>query len=218
MKRSLIALTIIATLFSTIETMAQKKSASSAKSSAKIEAVRVVSGVMRETGIVVRQSDWINRGKDIFEYRLASARIVDGRLEFFGSYREAGKEKADVVMATLIATNARSANPWPSAASSTATERRAAQQNQQRERGEVTEQTQSLHSAAETGSGCEVIFLRLQPPGQPNPLQIGVTLAHQDNEMGNRINQGICRVVRLLNAKENTDEALTRLNRLISRE
>ncbi len=214
MKRSLFTFVIVATLFLTIETMAQKKSVSSTK----IEPARVLSGVMWETRITVEQSDWINQGKNLFEYRLASARIVDGRLEFVGSYREAGKEKAEVVTATLLSTNARSANPWPSAASSTATERRASQPNQQRERGEVTEQTQSLYSAAGTGSGCEVVFLKLQPPKQQNPLQVGVTLAHQDNEWGNRINQAICRVARAMSAKENPDEALTKLNRLISRE
>lgn len=83
---------------------------------------------------------------------------------------------------------------------------------------ERNEQTQSLFSAAETGTGCELLFLKLQPPGQPTPTQVGVVLAHQDNERGVEINAAVCRVVRALNAKENVDEAVRRLNQLLSRE
>jgi hypothetical protein len=175
---------------------------------------------MCENRITIEQSDWINQGKDLYEYRLASAWIVEGQLGFTGSLREAGKEKAEVVKARLIATNARSANPWPGASSSTARERRPRTQSAQPERpgAEVNEQTQSLYSAANTGSGCELIYLKLQPPRSQFPLQVGVVLAHQDNEWGNQINQALCRVVRTMNAGENTDDALSKLNRWISRE
>jgi hypothetical protein len=222
MKKSIFVCALIAILLMTTKPMAQKKSTPAAKGrsalSAKTEPIRALSGVMWETRITVQRSDWINEGKELFEYRLASARIVNGRLEFVGSYRETGREKADVVTATLIATSARSANPWPSASSSTARDRRRAAQNQEREQGEVTEQTQSLYSAAEVGSGCELIYLKMQPPKYQSPLQVGVVLAHLDNQWGNQINQAICRVARALKANENTDEALGKLNRLISRE
>lgn len=222
MKKFLFSL-VLTGLLPPAQSLAQTKAPASAKGKAataasKIEPLRALSGVMRENRITVSRSAWINPGKQLFEYRLASARIVDGRLEFVGSYQAAGKAKAEVVAATLVSTLARSANPWPGASSATARERRSAAQNQPRERGEVNEQTQSLYSAAEPGSGCEVIYLRLQPPGQNQPLQVGVTLAHLDNEAGNQINQAVCRLARALSAKEKTDEALSELNRLISRE
>jgi hypothetical protein len=224
MKISALALAIIAILMLTIEPVAQKKSTPSIQSktatASSIEPRRTLSGVMWETRITIGQSDWINPVRELYEYRLASARIVDGHLEFVGSFREVGKDKADVVVARLIATSARSANPWPGATSSTARERRPRTQSAQQERpgGEVNEQTQSLYSAANTGSGCELVYLKMQPPNSRLPLQVGVVLAHQDNEMGNQINQALCRVIRTMNAGENTDDALGKLNQRISRE
>ncbi|MCI0338249.1 MAG: hypothetical protein L0226_11770 [Acidobacteria bacterium] len=218
MRSSFFVFAIMTALLLPIEPVAQKKSAQSAGSRPAIEPLREVSGVMKDNRIKVEQSDWINKGKPLFEYTLMSARIVDGRLEFTGSLREAGKNEAAVTRAMLIATTARSANPWPGAGSSTARERRPTSQGQQRERGEATEQTQSLYSAAEAGSGCELLYLKMQAPRRSSPLQVGVVLAPRDNELGNQINQAVCRVVRAMNARENTNEALARLNRLIGRE
>jgi hypothetical protein len=115
----------------------------------------------------------------------------------------------------LVSTSARSANPWPNASAPTARDRRPAAG---RERGEVSEQTQSLYSAAEAGSGCELIYLKLTPPGQTNAIQVGVVLAHQDNARGQAINHALCRVVRAMTTKGNPSEALAQLNRAISKE
>ncbi len=217
MKKSLLPFVIITMSIIVIDSLAQNKTMTQSKSKPSTsEPLRVVSGLMQENRINVRRSDWINEGRPLFEYVLASARLVDGKLEFVGSYRDPRRQKADVVTATLISTTARSANPWPNASTPTARDRRPA--NKQGDRGEVNEQTQSLYSAAEFGSGCELIYLRLQPPGQQAPLQVGVVLAHQDNEWGNQINQAVCRVVRAMNAKENVDQAVTKLTRSISRE
>lgn len=177
----------------------------------------VTGGVMWENQIKIERTNWIDAGKLLSVYVLASARVVQGRLEFTGSWRAPGRVKAPAVTATLVATSARSANPWPGAGSSTARERRSAAQRE-RAAGEITEQTQSLYSSAETGSGCELLFLKITAPNQQTPIQVGVVLAPQDNERGNQINQSICRVVRALEAKENTDEAMRKLNQLISRE
>jgi hypothetical protein len=182
----------------------------------KIEPLRTLSGVMKDNRIVIKHSDWINNGSHLYDYTITKASIVEGHLVFTGSLR-ASKGGVGEVPATLVATSARSANPWPNAASSSARDRRPAAHPQQRERGEVTEQTQSLYSVADIGSGCELIFLKIQPPKSRSPLQVGVVLAHQDNEWGNQINQSLCRVVRAINAKEKTEEALKKLNQLISR-
>lgn len=209
MRRNLLLQPLFFLLISPVSLMSQQKSS--------IEPLRTAEGVMTETRIVIRRSNWINDAKPIYEYRLASAWITDGKLVFTGSLRPWNGRKADVVKATLISTTARSANPWPGANSPTARERRTPAQ---RERGaaEVNEQTQSLYSAAEAGSGCELIHLKMPVPGQARPLQVGVALAHKDNDWGVKINQAICRLVRTMNANEKTDDALEKLNRLISRE
>jgi hypothetical protein len=151
-----------------------------------------------------------------FTYRVTGASVVDGRLQFEGVINSSAAK----VPATLMATNARSANPWPSAATSTTTRRDAKpKQTVPGEKppvGEVNEQTQSLYSAVEAGSGCELIYLKLKTPLQPQPLQLGVTLAHQDNTLGNEINQAVCRVTRALERKQDTAAALAQLNRLLA--
>ncbi len=215
MKCYLIITALATTILISSASSAQKKSSTAAGT--KIEPLRTLSGVMKDNRIVIKQSDWINNGSHLYDYTITKASIIEGRLVFNGTLR-ASKGGVDDVPATLVATSARSANPWPSAASSSARERRPAPDPQQRERGEVTEQTQSLHSVADIGSGCELIFLKLQPPKSRSPLQVGVVLAHQDNTWGNQINQSLCRVVRAINAKEKTEEALQKLNQLISRE
>lgn len=194
------------------------------------------SGVMKDNRIAVRRSDWIKRGAALFDVTLTGARIVDGRLEFTGSRRGAGRQKAQPITATLVATSARSANPWPNANAPTSQPRQRAIQNAQgqqptanqtqppgnpqappqAERAERNEQTQSLFSAGESGTGCELLFLKMQPTAQSAPLQVGVVLAHQDNERGNEINKQVCRVVRALHAQESTDDALAKLKQALN--
>jgi len=151
-----------------------------------------------------------------FTYQLTGAGIVDGKIQFTGIVNNAPTKK---VTAMLVATNARSANPWPSAASGT--QRRPAQRSntkpeEQRPQGEVNEQTQSLFSAAGTGTGCELLYLKMQTPLQSQPLQLGVVLAHQDNKLGNDINQALCYVVWALQNKQSADQPLAELNKLLS--
>jgi hypothetical protein len=74
--------------------------------------------------------------------------------------------------------------------------------------GEVNEQTQSLYTAIDTGSGCEIFFLKMQLPAPLTaaaraslPVQLGVVLAPMDNQAGEQINQRVCRVVRSLDGK-----------------
>lgn len=223
-------------LIAPVAASAQGQSTTAAKNTpavaARIEPPRVLSGVMKDNLIEVRQSDWIKTGKRLFLCALTEARIVDGRLEFTGSLLEARRLKSQAITALLVSTSARSANPWPSATAPTAQPRQRAIQNAQGqqptanqaqppgnpqapERTERNEQTQSLFSAGERGTGCELLYFKLQPPGQSAPAQVGVVLAHQDNARGNEINQAVCHVVRALGAKEKADEALARLNRLL---
>lgn len=239
MKSSLFAFLIVAAPLSLATPVsAQQKPASSAASkapAARVEPLHTVSGVMKDNHIAVRRSDWINEGRPLFDLTLTSARVVDGHLEFTGALQGAGRQKSQPITATLISTNARSANPWPSATAPNAQPRQRAIQNAQgqqptanqaqppgnpqaqqpTERSERNEQTQSLFSAGERGTGCELLYLKMQPPGQSAPLQLGVVLAHQDNGRGNVINQAVCRIVRALEAKQSTDEALAGLNRLL---
>ncbi|HWQ33528.1 MAG TPA: hypothetical protein VNQ79_11795 [Blastocatellia bacterium] len=219
MKKILLAFTLITSLLLPVGSVAQKKNAASDKTSAvasaRIEPARTASGVMKGRVISVRRSDWINDGTPLLDFTLSEARLARGHLEFIGTAQSAGQAGAQMLTAQLAATSARSANPWPSATSATAKERRAAAK---KERGEVNEQTQSLYSAAEAGSGCELLFLKLTPPGEKTPLQVGVVLAHQDNARGEEINHAVCRIVRALTAKGNPGKAVAELNRLLSRE
>lgn len=89
--------------------------------------------------------------------------------------------------------------------------------------GEVTEQTQSLYTAIDAGSGCDVLYVKLQLPPQlaararaAEPVQIGVVLATLDNRRGEEINRHVCRVVRALSAGQGVEEQLAQLNRLLS--
>jgi hypothetical protein len=213
MKKTFLAFALLTSLLLPVGSVAQKKNASD--KAVRIEPTRTASGVMKDRVISIRRSDWINDGAPLLDFTLTGARIVRGHLEFSGTVQPAGRAGTQPLAALLAATSARSANPWPSATSATARERRAAAK---KERGEVNEQTQSLHSAAEAGSGCELLFLKLTPPGEKAPLQVGVVLAHQDNPRGEEINHAVCRVVRALNAKGNPAEAVAGLNRLLSRE
>jgi hypothetical protein len=89
--------------------------------------------------------------------------------------------------------------------------------------GEVTEQTQSLYTAIDAGSGCDVLYVKMQLPPQlaararaTEPVQIGVVLATLDNKRGEEINRHVCRVVRALSAGQGVEDQLAQLNRLLS--
>jgi hypothetical protein len=94
----------------------------------------------------------------------------------------------------------------------------------QRPAGEPNEQTQSLYAGAAVGTGCEIMFLKMKLPAPyatraPEPVQLGVVLAPQDNQQGRQINQQICRIVRALDAKQSAasiEEQVTQLNRLLA--
>lgn len=216
MKNTFFALAFILMLLPVAASAQQKNIAagkSAAATSARVEPPRTASGVMKDQVISIRRSDWINDGTPLLAFKMTGARLTGGRLEFTGTVQNAGRARP--LTALLASTSARSANPWPNASSTTAKDRKAAAR---KERGEVNEQTQSLYSAAEAGSGCELLFLKLTPPGEKIPLQVGVVLAHQDNARGEEINHAVCRVVRTVNNKGNTAEAIAALNRLLSRE
>jgi hypothetical protein len=89
--------------------------------------------------------------------------------------------------------------------------------------GEVSEQTQSLYTAIDAGSGCDVLYVKMQLPPQlaararaAEPVQIGVVLAPLDNRRGEEINQHVCRVVRALASGQGVEDHLAQLNRLLS--
>jgi len=92
--------------------------------------------------------------------------------------------------------------------------------------GEVNEQTQSLYTAIDTGSGCEIFFLKMQLPAQltaaaraSQPVQLGVVLAPMDNGVGEQINQRVCRVVRSLDGKGESkaiESQVAELNQMLS--
>ena len=87
----------------------------------------------------------------------------------------------------------------------------------------MTEQTQSLYTAIDAGSGCDVLYVKIQLPPQlaararaAEPVQIGVVLATLDNKRGEEINRHVCRVVRALSAGQGVEDQLAQLNRLLS--
>lgn len=89
--------------------------------------------------------------------------------------------------------------------------------------GQVTEQTQSLYTAIDVGSGCDVLYMKMQLPPRlaararaAEHVQIGVVLVPLDNKRGEEINRHVCRVVRALSAGQGVEEQLTQLNRLLS--
>jgi hypothetical protein len=151
-------------------------------------------------------------------YLLASARLVDGQIQFTGILTQSRRTRrggsgtgSGGFVSTLIGTTARATNPIPRASDASAPRREVPRQT-----GERNEQTQSLYTPSETGSGCELIFLKMSPGFlQEKPVQLGVVLAHQDNPLGEQINQAICRVRRALDGKGNTAAAIEALDRLL---
>ena len=92
---------------------------------------------------------------------------------------------------------------------------------------EAPVQTRALATAINGVTGCEVMFLKMQLPAQlagtartrNQSVQLGVSLAPIDNNLGAEINQRICGVVRALNSNaksENIEAELTELNRVLS--
>lgn len=181
-----------------------------AQKKAAVEPVRVAGGVMTGKRIEVRRNNWINPGRALFSLTLNQAAIADGRLQFTGTVQRAGGGSGKI-SATLVSTTARSANPWPNANAPTARAKK-----KDMTAAEVSEQTQSLYSGADTGSGCELMFLQVPYPAPRSTLQVGVVLAHIDNDLGFQINHTVCQIVRALRDKQNPDEALAQLNGLLS--
>jgi hypothetical protein len=178
-------------------------SAQMKRSASSIEPVRTMSGWMQGRQITVSSMD----GKPAFQLELTKAEINDGRLSFVSA--KSGSSKP--VQATLIGTLAQSANPWPGSADRPPS--RQARNTEARAPEQPNEQNQSLFSAAGVGSGCEVLFLRME---MPKAVQVGVVLNRQDNQRGGDINQAICRVARAMEAKSDTARPLSDLNRLLA--
>jgi hypothetical protein len=191
--------------------------------SRRIEPPRVATGVMRGKTISLQPG----AGRAGYEYSLTGAQLVSGRLQFRGPLargRNQPNAAPSIVSATLVGTMARSNNPWPGAGNYPPSRRLTnpnAQAPGQSQASAAAGQNPSSSSAADTGTGCEVMFLKLPlPEGNARRLtQAGVVLAHRDNQLGQEINQSVCRIVRALEAKQ-TGEAvaneLARLNRLLA--
>jgi len=92
--------------------------------------------------------------------------------------------------------------------------------------GEVTEQTQSLYTKVDTGTGCEIFFLQMQLPAQltaatraSRPVQLGVVIAPMDNQRGEEINKHVCRIVRSLGSTQGggqeAETQVAQLNQLL---
>ena len=164
---------------------------------ASIEPVRTMSGWMQGNQITVSSIE----GKPAFKLLLTRAEINDGHLRLLFADGGSGKP----VRSILVGTQAQSANPWPG------TSERA--RNTDRVPEQPNEQTQSLYSAAGVGTGCEVLFLRMETP---KAVQVGVVMKRQDNQRGDDINQAICRVARAIETKSDTSRALSDLNRVLA--
>jgi len=200
------------------------------KASTRTEPLRVINGEMVGNTISGKFTPGGQRAS--FFYTLTKANVVDGRLRLSGSFAlgsgSANPKAGNVVIATLAGTMARSANPWPSANDPPRPQRQGQQaQRRQGEQEERTEQTQSLYVGAETGGGCEVVFLSLALPPRLRarlntgsyPLQLGVTLVQTDNRRGQEINRHICYIARALSNKSaaaDVSATIDQLNRLIA--
>ncbi len=183
-----------------------------------IEPLRVLSAIMRDNAIYVQ----MNNGRTRYEYLLTEARIVDGQLQFQGTWSPSGsrvKVGSPIVTATLVGTMARIDNPWPNAGQRSPSRRLSSPAvGERKAAGEITEQTQLLSAPAGVVSGCGVIYLKLSLPERKTapPVQLGVVLAHQDNRLGEEINQAICRIVQALSSGgEDLEAHLRQLNGLL---
>jgi hypothetical protein len=167
---------------------------------ASVEPVRIMSGWMQGNQITVSSIE----GKPAFKLQLTRAEINDGHLRlFFANGANGGSGKP--VQSILVGSLAQSANPWPGTSERP--------RNTDRVPEQPNEQTQSLYSAAGVGTGCEVLFLRMETP---KPVQVGVVVKREDNQRGGDINQAICRVARAMETKSDTSRALSDLNRVLA--
>ena len=92
--------------------------------------------------------------------------------------------------------------------------------------GEVTEQNQTLFTEVDSGSGCEVMYLKLQLPPSiaaaaraNQSVQLGVVLAPTDNEWGEQLNNHMCRIMRALNGKQDDKSlqaSVAQLNQMLA--
>ena len=139
-------------------------------------------------------------GQPAFKLQLTRAEISDGHLLLF-----ANDASGKPVQSILVGTLAQSANPWPGTSERP--------RNTDRVPEQPNEQTQSLYSAAGVGTGCEVLFLRME---MPKPTQVGVVLKREDNQRGGDINKAICRVARAIETKSDPSRALSDLNRVLA--
>jgi hypothetical protein len=173
---------------------------------------------MRDNTIYVRMND----GRTRYEYSLSRAQLINGQLQFQGTWTSSSgrvKVVAPIVTATLVGTMARINNPWPNAGQRAPSRRLSSPGvEERRAAGEVTEQTQSLYAPAAVISGCGVLYLKLSLPDRRTapPVQLGVVLAHQDNQLGEKINQTICSIVQALSSRgEDLEAHLRQLNALL---
>jgi hypothetical protein len=207
MKRTLFVCALTLLISQADTTNAQRRSASATAP------LRAVGGVMYGKVIKVQLSETRRAS-----YQLDGARLVNGQIQFNGVIAESrrlGRIWHGIggggFISTLIGTTARATNPMPRATDASAPRREVPRQT-----GESNEQTQSLYTPTEIGSGCELIFLKMSPGFlQKEPVQLGVVLAHQDNPLGERINQAICRVRRALDGKGEATAAIEALDRLL---
>lgn len=90
--------------------------------------------------------------------------------------------------------------------------------------GALTEQTQSLYTPSDAGSGCDIVYLKMEIASGASavsnktapPVQVGVVLASRDNVAGEQINKALCRVVRAIKGGEATEAPLSDLNKLLA--
>ena len=87
----------------------------------------------------------------------------------------------------------------------------------------LNEQTQSLYTPADAGSGCDMIYLKMEiasaadiSKSPANPAQVAVVLAPRDNAAGEQINKALCRIVRSLKKGEAADTHISELNSLLA--
>jgi hypothetical protein len=205
---------------------------SAPRSPTKIEPLRSIGGVMLGKTITINQS----KNLPSFTYTITQAQLVNGNIQFQGVVRPVKGQAVNSVPARLVSTMATTRpNPVkPNTPSATTTQPRTSekaaalgqaaqasqtpplsttvqptkQEEKKRDVEEVTEETQSLYVNSEAGSGCEVMYLKLNMP-KPllgkvkaiQPVQLNVILYPRDNNLGIELNGHLCRIVRAINFK-----------------
>jgi hypothetical protein len=219
-----------------------------ATTNSKVEPLRTVGGVMFGNTIKADR----NRELSNFTYTITKVNLVNGTIQLEGIWQPLEGGTKSRVTSTLISTLAttrpeitKSNTPpatttqarGPEAAASLGQAAQSTQspaarattqptEKNKREGEEVTEQTQSLYVGSEVGSGCEVVYLKLDMPKElvgktlvSNPLQMAVILAPRDNDKGVKLNTYLCRIARTLNTKngtERTGKLVSELNKFLN--